>query len=234
MKLDDLLYHLHHPDELDQLDHQTLSSLIRQYPYLESLKSAYYKKYPGHTFIHDDLNEKLSSLVQSGFSENQDSLLTPVFDLEPVLVPQEEMIWSHDEPEVEITNLPEPSAVVVSEEVIHKPIYSYSESGFISYLKSLPVCKVPIPSFTISEFKEESTKQILETHHELETSQIHQTEELIKSSLDLRDNIGSESLADLWASQGRPELAIQIYEKLLADNPEKSTIFAAKIEKLKA
>ncbi|MEO5583473.1 MAG: hypothetical protein ABIR66_12340 [Saprospiraceae bacterium] len=234
MKLDDLLYYLHHPEALDQLDHQALASLIRQYPYLESLKSAYYKKYPGHNVVHNDLNEKLSTLVQSGFSDGQDILLPPVFDLNPVFDLKDETTLNPAEVDIETPNLTDPLNVIASEEVIHKPVYAYTESGFVSYLKTLPACKVPRPAAPFPELKEDSIKQIHEEHHELEPIQIQQTEELIKSSLDLRDSIGSESLADLWASQGKPELAIQIYEKLLAENPEKSTIFAAKIEKLKA
>ena len=61
----------------------------------------------------------------------------------------------------------------------------------------------------------------------------HETDELIKSSLDLNQGISSESLANLWVKQGRPDLAIQMFEKLAIEYPEKSATFAVKIEKLK-
>jgi len=43
----------------------------------------------------------------------------------------------------------------------------------------------------------------------------------------------TEAMAEVLAKQGKPEQAIQIYEKLSFNNPSKSAYFAAKIEELK-
>lgn len=52
------------------------------------------------------------------------------------------------------------------------------------------------------------------------------------SGVVLSDNIFSETLADLLASQGHKKQAVHMYEKMRLIYPEKSRFFAAKIEEL--
>ncbi len=47
------------------------------------------------------------------------------------------------------------------------------------------------------------------------------------------EEIVTEAMADVLIKQGKPEQAIQIYQKLSFNNPAKSAYFAAKIEELK-
>lgn len=57
--------------------------------------------------------------------------------------------------------------------------------------------------------------------------------ELAKESIQEHDDIISETLAQLLEAQGHVQRAIEMYERLSLQNPEKSSSFAAKIEELK-
>ena len=48
------------------------------------------------------------------------------------------------------------------------------------------------------------------------------------------EEIITETMAEVLAKQGKPEHAIEIYEKLSFNNPSKSVYFAAKIAEIKS
>lgn len=59
-------------------------------------------------------------------------------------------------------------------------------------------------------------------------------QELAKNSLRPSDSFESETLAVILEKQGKLQQALEMYEKLLVNNPEKSSIFAVRIAALKA
>lgn len=58
-------------------------------------------------------------------------------------------------------------------------------------------------------------------------------QELAKNSLRPSDSFESETLAVILEKQGKLQQALEMYEKLLVNNPEKSSIFAVRIAALK-
>jgi hypothetical protein len=58
-------------------------------------------------------------------------------------------------------------------------------------------------------------------------------EESARMSIEENDGILSETLARLIAAQGKKDKAIKIYQKLMLKYPQKSSYFAAQIEKLR-
>jgi tetratricopeptide (TPR) repeat protein len=64
------------------------------------------------------------------------------------------------------------------------------------------------------------------------TGEFFNPESVIEQSIDNSQQPVSETLAILLEKQGQPQKAIEIYRKLILENPEKSRFFAARIENL--
>lgn len=217
MSIEDLLYHLQHPESLDQLTLNDINQLMLKYPYLESLKLLYDKRIKGqgvHQWDTQDLDQRLELAAHQAYQSGGDlSFSPPVFDL-PVALELQDVEESVADPVIE-------EQITDHKENLEEPkfqLYPYEASEFIRFLSALPPTQPQL------------------NHNPVKVREINiqSTDQLIRESIDLQPNFGTESLAKLWESQGKFQEAIAIYEKLSFEFPDKKDIFAAKIEKLKA
>ena len=99
-----------------------------------------------------------------------------------------------------------------------------------------------INTFQEVSFKTAPKSVILSNFLKVDPSEEEKTEAQSPRNGDINDkkslkpdvSLGTETLAVILEKQGRYDKAVAIYENLLAQNPEKSSIFAPRIERLKS
>lgn len=102
---------------------------------------------------------------------------------------------------------------------IMREINSYQEVSFKTAPKSVILSKF----LETGNYKPE----------ELGDSPTVPVEDLAKKSIKSDDSLYTETMAVIFEKQGRFDRAIDIYEKLISRNPEKSSTFAIRISELK-
>jgi hypothetical protein len=125
---------------------------------------------------------------------------------------------------LEITN---PDVKKAAGETMPQPV---PKDSFNSWLRQLSPPKVKVLSGDLREIALPSTTNEDEQHDEMENDM---ASDLAEQSIAEDENLASETLAALFEAQGHYTKAIAMYERLSLQNPEKSSFFAAKIEKLK-
>jgi tetratricopeptide (TPR) repeat protein len=106
----------------------------------------------------------------------------------------------------------EETIIEVTEGTLYEPQPSVSLDELVEKFNKFP----PSVSYNPNDFEDEKNYK-----------------DLGKSSLQEKTNIVSETLADLYSSQGAYDKAIKIYEALMVKHPEKNATFAKLIESLK-
>lgn len=111
----------------------------------------------------------------------------------------------------------------------------YTASGKIDVLEEINSLqeisfKTAPKSVILETFLNSDTKKMADKPSKKELS----IDELGKKSNSENNVLETETLAVIFAKQGKIEKSIEIYEKLIAKNPEKSSIFASRISELKS
>lgn len=126
-------------------------------------------------------------------------------------------------------------------------IVSHEKAGigasFIDWMRNLSKAHTHTPA-EVSESGQEGNLDEKHGKHKKDKKKGHKKEKgkrkklkmakiLAKTSIKEKEDIVSETLAALLANQGHKDAAIAMYQKLILHNPEKKSIFAAQISKLK-
>ncbi len=234
MKLKEFLYRLHRPESISKEETTEMQHAVSSVPYLAELDTKGIHSKDSYA----DLNSQLHAIARQEYVSDLTSkdILLPVLP-DPSIEPEHEekrdnnnLINSENTPDyLSSSTLDLSSNRMSSQHKVKRELFQVEISDFVTYLNTLPPCTIPIEKYQVDTSAMETVENNFNTIQDIH----RETDELIKSSLDLNQGISSESLANLWAKQGRADLAIQMYEKLAVEYPEKSATFAVKIEKLK-
>lgn len=128
----------------------------------------------------------------------------------------------------EITN-EETTEDEFSQRAIHKPL---PKTSFTSWLQQFEKPQIGI-SYPKMKNVQEAQTEPLPAENKKKTKKKSEADKLAELSLLENDEIISETLAELLVTQDQKEKAIVMFEKLRLKFPEKSSLFAARIENLK-
>ena len=238
---------LREPDQFQGVVPQALQKLTEEYPYF----------LPGHYLKHIALQQDGQSLytLQQAFPANRvviQQLLEPakeqleVLMVEEVVVVETDIMVELGIPQQQIvvgdyfsqqgivvsSELPEIEDLAPESEEEKSLLVVMSFEEWLSYINNKSR-KAKEEEAEQKALKTMWQKQKLAAAIEEESDEIPESVfEMAVNSISRNDDWVSESMAEVYARQGKAKKAIDIYEKLSLLNPEKNTYFAAKIENL--
>ena len=235
------------PDLLDQSSLPQLQQLIEDYPYFLTARLLLLLNLKKLNDYHFDLDLRKMAvysgdrgklrrsirIMEEGYRKNQPQKpgeVTGPFDISQKLA-DERLARLENQIRTRLKEIEEKQAglqklMKEKEELVHLAMGSEEEDKITpaetdKVFKSLP--KDDLLDEFIQEQRLKGTGQ----------STFFNPEEYARRSIEENDGIISETLARLVAAQGKYEKAIKIYQQLMLKNPEKSSYFAAQIEKLR-
>jgi len=257
MNRDQLLNYIQSPDQLDQESMMALSEFTEKYPYCQTTQLLLAKNRAVQNHVQSRQQLKLAAVFASdreklyylmnkknGAVQELDELITPVYNLEEFITPIEEK-KEEEKPRAQPVadpNKPSEAPVIArldSAKRAGNNITDSPEEKKKRLLASVTRRLADAGKITAKDVsrpsKDELVERFIRTQPRLNVKKITEEnqEDLSRKAVTDRDDFISETLARIYARQGDYERAVKIYEKLSLKNPEKSSYFAAQIEKVK-
>ena len=237
MQRSKLISYIKHPELLHNLSIDELKNWVEEFPYSQNLRTLLAKKVKDEG-LEDQFPEVFhdAALYSTDRSKLYDNLNVSVLSEQS----EEESILSLGEEisQGESLSIETEDQVVLDEEEKDEPATEYETEGE----KQVEENGVSVIEDMEEKPSIEPTSKIIDNeleHSEIGLSQFSQWLIDIERNdeVDLDEEEGeeviSESLAKILESQGHNKKAIRMYQKLSLNYPEKSSYFAAQIEKIR-
>ncbi|NCU32030.1 MAG: hypothetical protein EOM23_03620 [Candidatus Moranbacteria bacterium] len=208
---------IHDQSLLDKVNNADLRDIVEKFPYFQSAQLIYYFSLLKSDNIHSPARLKMAAAYAGDRTLLKENV-------EKIRRPSEEFPCSAESiRQLETIEVDDLTKIANAQEEI-SATHADDEQKQIE-LKKSPETKL----------KQELIDQFIENAPRIirKKSDFFDADESAKTSQKSNDDLVSETLAKIYLKQGKPDKAIKIYQKLILINPEKSSYFAALLEKIK-